>query len=204
MSKFKVKLKIQAFELEIEGSREDIPLISQNIGNEIAGLITPAANIVEGKEIKNETIAPSLAPLTHTSNRRSLKKTRNIKSNEQAASTDVAINWEHKPEKWGVPPQNWTTAKKAIWLLYVVKEETGITELTANAIAATFNKHFYQSKTIQAGNTGRDLGKQKLKPQTPISENTTKDPSMWYLTLEGIKHAQKLVQEARGVKAEEG
>ncbi len=203
MSKFKVKLKIQAFELEIEGTREDIPLISQNIGDEIAGLLEPAANIVEGQEVKKE-IKSSAVFASQNNNRRSSKRPRAIKSNEQASQAESAANWEHKPERWGIPQQNWTTAKKAIWLLYVVKEELGINEFTANSIAVTFNKHFYQSKTIQAGNISRDLGKLKLKPQTPVSENTTKEPFAWYLTLEGVKYAQQLVQEARGVKVDEG
>ena len=35
MSKFKFKLKLQGLELEMEGAREDIPLMAQNLGNQL-------------------------------------------------------------------------------------------------------------------------------------------------------------------------
>jgi hypothetical protein len=40
MSKFKFKLKLQGLELEMEGSRDDIPLIAHNLGNQLTGLST--------------------------------------------------------------------------------------------------------------------------------------------------------------------
>ena len=39
MSKFKFKLKLQGLELEMEGAREDIPLMAQNLGNQLTGTL---------------------------------------------------------------------------------------------------------------------------------------------------------------------
>ena len=52
MSKFKVKLKLQGLELEIEGSRDDMHLIGQNLGQQMAGLLQPAGAIVEGQALQ--------------------------------------------------------------------------------------------------------------------------------------------------------
>ena len=49
MSKFRIKMKLQGLELEIEGAREDASLISRNIGQQVASLMQPAGNIVDGE-----------------------------------------------------------------------------------------------------------------------------------------------------------
>jgi hypothetical protein len=49
MSKFTAKLKLTGLELEIEGSRDDVPLITSGVAARLAGAMMPAANIVEGR-----------------------------------------------------------------------------------------------------------------------------------------------------------
>jgi hypothetical protein len=47
-SKFKITLKLQGFELQVEGSREDIPMLTKNVSAQLAGMLMPATNMVEG------------------------------------------------------------------------------------------------------------------------------------------------------------
>ena len=73
MSKFKVKLKIQGFELEIEGSREDAGLLSQNLGKQMNSILQPMGAIIEGEVVENSTTHP-LPISTETSKRRNRSK----------------------------------------------------------------------------------------------------------------------------------
>jgi hypothetical protein len=39
-----VKLKLTGLEFELEGSGEDVPLLTKNIASQLAGVLTPAAS----------------------------------------------------------------------------------------------------------------------------------------------------------------
>ena len=195
MAKFKIVLKLTGLELEIEGSREDIPLITQNVTQQFAGLLKPATNIVEG-ENGNEN-QPAQAVPTVTSERPKIKKRRAI-STGTSDSPESSIDWVHDPAKWGGPRQEWSTVKKAIWLLYVASKEANKTELSASEIANTFNKHFRQSGLIRIGNVGRDLGAQKTGKDATVSENTTSTPYRWFLTEKGLRLAEQYIAESKG------
>ncbi|HLX13217.1 MAG TPA: hypothetical protein VKS81_10435, partial [Bacteroidota bacterium] len=54
MSKFRVHLEISQFKLEVEGSREDIPQIIKSVGEQVAGMLDPSAQIIEGHEITQQ------------------------------------------------------------------------------------------------------------------------------------------------------
>jgi hypothetical protein len=196
MSKFKIKLKLQGLDLEVEGSREDIPHLSRNLSEQITGLINPAVALAtaqpmptsarEGSLIEGEAV--SIAP------KRRKKSARSVAGGQGGNSgTDLALDWVHDPQKWGSPSQAWTTWQKAIWLLYVASKEKDIVALSHLEIAATFNKHFKQAKTIQSGNVARDLGSRKSGKEALVGEDTTKSPSMWFLTEEGRKAAEGLI-----------
>lgn len=45
MSKFKFKFKLQGLEIEMEGAKEDIPLMANSLGNHLAGLMQPASEM---------------------------------------------------------------------------------------------------------------------------------------------------------------
>lgn len=119
-NKFKIKLKVTGFELEIEGSREDVPLMAQAVGQQMSGLLTPASNIVEGEIIENKELPPLPSEAK--------PKTRKKRSSRQYSQTStnstlngkgkaVAFDWKHEPLKWGTPQQDWSTAFKDILLV---------------------------------------------------------------------------------------
>jgi hypothetical protein len=198
MSKFKMKLKLTGFELEIEGTREDIPLIAQNVGQQIAGLLQPAAGIVTGdiRDDMRSAISPASVQsvIDVVPNKRKKKKST---SSNNSTSTDseklVTVNWRHDPAKWNSPNQSWSTLEKSIWLLYVAEQETNQSELTVRQITDAFNTQFKQAKTVLAPNVTRDLGNKKSGKEALVGENITTSPSKWYLTESGKLMATNLI-----------
>ena len=49
MGKFRVRLKLQGLELEIDGERGDIPAITSAVQQEFSSLIKPAEVIADGR-----------------------------------------------------------------------------------------------------------------------------------------------------------
>jgi hypothetical protein len=200
-NKFKIKLKVTGFELEIEGSREDVPLMAQAVGQQMSGLLTPASNIVEGEIIDTPGLPQAISePAPKTRRKRAHRQSSHTSANSisNGKNKPVAIDWKHDPSKWGTPQQGWSTADKSIWLLYVVSKEVSISQLTGGRISVTFNKHFRQSGQINTSQINRDLGRAKSKKPSLVAEDTTKEPSEWFLILEGNKRAEELIAEARG------
>jgi len=198
-NKFKAELEVTGFKLKIEGSREDIPLMTQALGQQMSTFIPPVTNVVEGKIVDNHQDLPQLLPETKPANTRKKRSTRKYfhsPTNSSKKNQVTAIDWRHDPMKWGNPQQTWSATDKSIWLLYVVAKETGIKELQANQIAATFNKHFQESKKINTGQINRDLRNAKTKKPVLVSEDLTNGTSVWYLTIEGEKRAKELIDEA--------
>ena len=203
MAKFKVELEIQGFKLKMEGEREDIPLMAQNLSEQVDGLIEPAANIAEGevprKKVGSDAAQPATVEVKSKTKRKRPRRTANGDTSPSGnANGPAVLNWTHSPEKWGNPLQAWTTAEKCLWLLYVVENELATTEMTGSSIAATFNRHFKQAKTVHPPNVTRDLGKLKARALSEVGENTTVTPTTWYLTDTGKARAITLVEAALG------
>jgi hypothetical protein len=201
MSKFKISLKITGLELSIEGTREDVPLLTQAVSQQITGLLSPASNVIEGEVVDSDD-APALVSDSPSAPAKPVRKKPSRKPRAAApkssGETDIVpVSWVHDPEKWGVPQQSWNTAKKACWILYVVSKETGISELDSKTIVQTFNTMFKQSGPILANNTNRDLGKEKGKSPAKVSENTTIKPSKWFLTHAGEKWVEETINEQK-------
>lgn len=194
MSKFKFRLKLQGLELEMEGSRDDIPLMAQNIGNQLAGLMQPAAGMANGgsPDSTNDPVT-----IDHIANDKAkLKKPRKRSASTQPSNVEgTIIEWQHHAANYGNPQQSWNTAKKAIWTLYVVSHEAKLKQLTATQIADTFNRKFKQAGPIRATNVSRDLGTAKLKKPALTGEDTAKATSEWFLTDAGSKSAQESIKE---------
>ena len=70
MSKFKIKMKLQGLELEIEGAREDSSNIGRNLGGQLANLLQPAIKIIDG-EASSAALPPAEAVLPPASPRKS-------------------------------------------------------------------------------------------------------------------------------------
>ena len=202
MAKFEVRLKLQGLELEIKGEREEIPQLTRNISGQLAGVFTPTALIAQAKESEvtvlehgaNGTPAPE-----SNGGKPRRKPARRRQKDHDAEDPSVAIDWVHDPAKWGAPQQSWSVADKSIWLLYVVVTGEKLrTELTGPAIATTFNKHFKQAGTVHPPNVTRELGKLKSGSPALVGENTTSEPTSWFLTHEGVKRGEQLVIDAKG------
>lgn len=195
-TKFKIKLKLQGLELEVEGAREDIPLITKNIGQQIGGLLQPAGAIVEGK-VAAPAVVQQAETIVGTVTRSTRKRSRTTRSEGGNGSAPEVVDWRHDPQRYGNPKQGWSTADKCLWLLYVAGEVAGVKEMQVRVIGETFNKHFRQAGTVRIPNIYRDLGNLKSKrTPAPVGEDTTKSPSAWFLTDEGRAQAQALVAQA--------
>lgn len=186
----------------MEGSREDIPLMAQNLGNQLANLMQPAADMASGND-KDDS--PSL-PLTidHSASERGKQKRRRrpMGGSQPVTNADApAIEWQHDPAKYGSPQQSWTTAKKAIWILYVASQAASVGQLTAPQIADTFNRKFKQAGTVRATNVSRDLGGAKMKIPALTGEDTAKAIAEWYLTEAGINFALALINDVSSTNA---
>jgi hypothetical protein len=190
-------MKLQGFELEVEGTREDALRINERLGDQISALLRPAGAIVDG-EIAPPA-QPPINPMPEVALNKKARRRKEHNSTAAVGSLSSAIDFKHAPERYGNPKAEWNTAKKAQWLLYVVKEAANLDGLSNRTLAETFNKHFRQSGKITSNHVSRDLGRLKAKVNpSPVGEDTTKDPPTWYLTEEGRKGAQNSVSEALG------
>jgi hypothetical protein len=190
-------MKLQGLELEIEGAREDASAISQNIGAQLSSMMQPVTGIIEGEPIVNRPPSfPSLPQILNGSPKRNRRRKQATPVNGESEASS-AIDFVLSPEKYGSPSQQWKTADKAIWLIYVLEGNGSGNEFTTGTLVETFNKHFKQSGTITTRYVTRDLGRLKTKSKPSlVGENTTKTPSTWFLTEEGRKRVQALISES--------
>lgn len=189
MSKFMLKIELQGLKIEMEGAREDVPRLSQKVGEQIGSLIKPGMLLEAGRTVPTDSDGGS-----NSAAERRKPRTRRIAGSGGARSSteDIAVSVD--PAKHGSPRQEWNTAQKAIWFLYVVRN-TYSSGLTATAIANGFNKHFGNAGAINAGNVRRDLGKERLKGiDATINADTNAGARKFFLTDAGIKTAETLIR----------
>ncbi|PQA88662.1 hypothetical protein CW354_10320 [Marinicaulis flavus] len=189
-------MKIQGFELELEGSREDAAVINEQLGRQLAGMLPPIEGIIEGKVEQVASPGQAHQDVDEKPKRKQSRKRRVASSGEAAEAPK--IEYRHDSSKYGNPKQDWNVTKKVLWLLYVLKQEVGRDEFSAGELAGVFNLYFKQFGTIRASNVSRDLGSAKKKSPSPVADDPTKNPVTWYLTDAGNKNAQALVEEALG------
>jgi hypothetical protein len=200
MSKFKIKMKMTGLELEIEGTKDDIPIISQNLAAQFGGMLSPAANIIQGTRpaIPRGVVEHPAAETEQVKGRkRSSKRTSALGGDSKSPKH---FDWTHDVQQWGTPLQDWNPLQKSIWLLYVAKAQGAADEMSPGQISNTFNKHFRQAGLIRPSNVSRDLGKAKTTAPAKVNEDSTKSPATWFLTSEGEKAAVELVSAGRGLK----
>jgi hypothetical protein len=187
MARFRIRLKLQGLELEVDGERQDIPAITAAVKQQFAGLVQPAEAMADGrKQIEAGTQvvnAEVVKPQAKSSRRRSMKPA------GDGAPTQV-IDFKHDPSKYGSPLQKWSVTDKCVWLLFVLEGVGGPKEVSGPQLAATFNHQFKASGRVHPPHVSRDLNKAKVQNPTNIGG----DKGVWYLTDEGKKYAQQLIQ----------
>jgi hypothetical protein len=187
MPKFRIRLKIQAFELEVDGEREDIPAITSAVQQQFTALIQPAELMAEDPRQLSDnhrTIdAETSKPAGKTTRRRTTAKA-------TVDAPNQAIEFRHDPGKYGNPLQAWSITEKLIWLLAVIKGITSTSEVSGPQLAATFNQYFKQSGRVHPPNATRELRSAKAQNPALVGE----DKGNFFLTEQGERQAQQLIQ----------
>lgn len=189
MAKFKMRLKLQGLELEVEGERQDIPLVTAAVSRELSSIVEPIDVIAEGKQIGNGSGSSSSIDGDGAGRKTPRRRTVTRATGEAAGHVD----FRHDSAKFGVPIQGWSILEKVIWMLWVL-QQTGAKEYTAGQIVATFNHHFKAAGKLHPPHVPRELQRAKVDVPTPVGE----DKERWYLTVEGERQAQALVAQALG------
>ncbi|HEY0796774.1 MAG TPA: hypothetical protein VGD64_13450 [Acidisarcina sp.] len=187
MAKFRIRLKLQALELEIDGEREDIAAISAAVQQQFAGLVQPSEAIAEGHKELASSSSTTIEGETKGRTRTGGKK-RSSRSASTDSSGNTAIDFRHDSARFGSPQQGWSVAQKCVWLLYVLTS-TGSGEATAQQLTATFNAQFKAAGKLHPPNVTRDLSRAKVGNPAPLGE----DKGKWFLTEEGKRQAEELV-----------
>ena len=196
-ARVEVEIEIQSLKIKIRGDRDEAPRIAQRITEQMRGLVAPAASIAA-----DGPAATPLPPVDVEAKPPSASRSRARKAQRVAPASDTGASspkWQHDPDKWGNPKQSWNPTKKALWLLYVVANETAIKEMTAGQIAEVFNAHFREAGTIRGSNVSRDLGRAKQASPPLVGQATAGDANGYFLTEAGKKFAEAAVADARGL-----
>ncbi len=189
MAKFRMRLKIQGFELEVDGEREDIPAITSAIQSQFAGFVQPAEMMVD----RQKQLADPTKTIEGDAGRsisRSGKKRPGVTKGSTASAATQSIEFRHDAAKYGNPLQSWSVTDKSIWMLAVIKGITNTAEVAGPQVSATFNQYFKQAGKVHPPNVTRELGTAKMQNPAPVGE----DKGLWYLTAEGDRQAQVLIQ----------
>ena len=200
MSKIRLKIKLQGFEMEVEGNRDDMVTVREAVSQQFSGLLGPATDIAAGQPTPKQVNVPITIDAVKSATKKKAARTTGG-SNSAEAITGTPVEWRHDASKFGTPKQEWGGADKAIWLLYVAASAANVAEMSTSTIIATLVKLFRSTKAPRASNLARDLAKlqQARNGHQPlISQDATKDPAVWFLTDAGKKHGQGLVAAALG------
>lgn len=191
MAKFKVNVELK---LNIEGEREDIPLLAANLRQAIAGTLDPTAQVARGelppaKPVESRTIESDTSKSEE-------KKTPRRRSKSTETEKTQPFTWVHDAAKWGFPKQEWNTRDKSIWLLHVGGAEVSAKEMTPTEVAVTFSKLFKPAGQLRPSNVSRDLGNARSENPAPVSLDV--NTGKFFLTTAGIAAAEQLCRAAKG------
>lgn len=204
MSKFKVEVEVQGYEVKlglvkfsVEGTKEDASEIAQRIERQLSGMVqapavmTPTALTPGSGNASPKTIDAVVGIDSGGTAKRKAKRSSGGGSKTPADDVNIV----HDSAKYGTPLMTWTTAEKAIWFLYIVNEQANVSELTAYNIAKNFNKYFKASKPINSGNVMTGLDKDRGKgTNSTVSTTVTEGTAKYFLTQAGIAMAQRLAK----------
>lgn len=193
MSKYKVRMKLTGFELEIEGEKETVGQLGQALRTQMSNALLPPL-IASGSTL-NGSSTPLEDPKTIEGkvSRRNTKRRSNSSSNGETVSS--IIEFQHDPIKYGNPLQNWRPVEKSMWLIYVMSKQIGVDKFTPTEIAETYNAQFGKTGTLRPSNVSRDLGKAKSGNPAFVSQDIKTQKFGLYEA--GEKEALKLIGEAQ-------
>ena len=187
MPKFRIRLKVQGLELEVDGEREDIPAITAAVQQQFSGLILPAESMADGHKQLADGGRWNGGEEEKTKGR-GRKRGGGSRITDGAAAQ--AIEFRHDAAKYGNPLQSWDVTQKSIWLLFVIKSLTDTKEVSGPQLAATFKQYFKPAGKMHPPHVTRDLSRAKVQNPAPVGE----DKGLWFLTDEGDRQAQELIK----------
>lgn len=195
MAKFKMKFKVTGLELEIEGDRADIPLMTQNLGTQFAGMLEPAANIVEGESPSPKSVTNDAKPAAQIEDKPGGGRARrkNFSGGASGApKTVITLTPDH--DRWGTPSQDWTGVDKSVWLLHVLAESGHKGGATANELSQLFNEHFLQAGRLSRQNADRVLRDVSTGSDALVNRSNA---GKFVLVQKGSTRALALVQQVK-------
>jgi len=184
MGKFSISFKIKELELHVSGDRDDVQKLTAGARHQLGGLMQPAEGIVNGDDPINVT------PNAAAEAVRGPKRKRTSSSNDGIEP----LNFLHDAAKYGNPLSSWSVMDRYVWLLFVLKDSGVVSEISSRQLALTFNHHFKANGAVHVSNATRDLSRAKSQNPALAGEDKAKTPSTWYITAEGEKSAQRLIQ----------
>lgn len=199
MSKLEIEFEITGLKLRIKGDSDDVATKVAAVQRQVQGVIQAVGAIADGATGVPPTplngagspkVLEAAAEPAAANGTRGKRSPRKSSGQRQGAE---GIDFKHDAEKYGFPKQDWTTAQKAMWLLYALEQQTDRKEYSGPVIAATFNKHFKSFGSIHAANVHRDLGKEKGKSGW-VNSDASQDPQTWHLLEEGKKGVAALIE----------
>lgn len=198
MPKLEIEFEITGVKLRIKGESDDVVARVTDVQRRLQGAVQALGTVGDGAI---STAGPPVLPPPRVSlvapdgaavrSRRSTRKTVG-----GAPRSEDAIELTHNPDQLGFPKQEWSTANKAMWLLYMIEREAATKEASAPTIADTFNKYFREFGVIRQNNVTRDLAALKGKGKS-VSNDPAKDPQTWYLLEDGKKEIEALIGTSR-------
>jgi hypothetical protein len=212
MSKLEIEFELTGLKLKIKGDSDDVSGKVGDLQRQVQGLMNTIGSITQGASAPALPPAPASHNGTTSPAQKVIEAAAEPSSNGRKGRTPgprkgtpkapraEPIDFKHDAEKYGFPKQEWNTAQKGMWLLYVLSSQTGQHEYSAPVLAATFNKHFKSFGSVLAHNLARDLNAQKGKTGW-VNSDATQEPPAWLLLEEGKKAMAKLIEESKAPKA---
>ena len=200
MAKNKLRLKIQGFELEIEGENLAAPNMAQHIGQQLNKLLEPATNIMTNQPPRKHVDNTSANGVGDRTEIKSSPSKRGKRSGSGSGAKDLP-EYQHNKDKHGEPAQAWNPTRKALWLLRCLDLSGQPAELTAAQVAGLFNAHFKAFGKLLAGNVARDLNKVSVGGPNAL---IVLDGDKYSLSSKGKTDADKLIAEATGATLHAG
>ena len=145
MSKFTIRVELQALKIEVEGSREDVPRLAQRVGEQVGNLVQPALLL----EAESRTADIDVHRGTLSEQGKNRRRRVGSGSNGRRVPSEE-LNLSIDPAKHGSPRQTWTGVQKSIWLLYVAGKA-----LSAYSIEKAFNAQFRAAGALRRQNVAR-------------------------------------------------